>query len=137
MSSVTQSVPGWQEQVAYWISSRFGTEALLDPRERIARAIEEACELAQAAGMGRGELEEIAEYVYRQPPGVVRQEAGGLVVALLAFACAHQFDLLAEAEREIDRVLHVPADVSRQRQAVKAAAGIARRPAPFPNTPID
>lgn len=118
----------WQQEVAEWILSRFGAASLADPRERIRRVVEEACELGQAAKLPKKQIAPIARYVYAHPVGSLQQEAAGLVVALFALAHAHGFDLLHETRKEIDRILSVPIEVSRQRQALKAQAGIARMP---------
>lgn len=127
MPNSFECAPGdWQQEVADWILSRFGAASLADPTERIRRVIEEACELGQAAKLPKKQIAPIARYVYARPVGSLKQEAAGLVVTLLALAHAHGFDLLRETRKEIDRILSVPIEVSRQRQALKAQAGIAR-----------
>ena len=120
----------YQKAVREWISTRFGRMALEDPQERIARVVEEACELSQASGMEIADLEAIAGYVYARPPGEVKQEAAGVAVTLFALAEAHRFDLLLETQKEIERITHLPATISRQKQAAKAAAGIGGFPEP-------
>jgi hypothetical protein len=87
--------------------------------------IEESFEPAQVEGVSRVGIDPIADHVYGQEPGEVRQEAGGLVVTLFAFAVAHDFDLLVVTDREIARILQVPAEVSPLKQRKKAKAGIA------------
>lgn len=120
----------YQKVVREWISTRFGRTALQDPQERIARVMEETCELFQASGMEIADLEAIAAYVYARPPGEVKQEAAGVAVTLFALAEAHRFDLLLETEKEIERITHLPATISQQKQAAKAAAGVGRFPEP-------
>ena len=91
----------YQKAVREWISTRFGRTTLQDPQERIARVVEEACELAQASGMEIADLKAIAAYVYARPPGEVKQEAAGVAVTLFALAEAHRFDLFArDGERD-------------------------------------
>jgi hypothetical protein len=119
---------GRQQQVGGWIRTRFGAMSLFDAEERIERVIEENFELTQAAGVSRARIDAIADHVYKQEPGELRQEAAGLVVTLLGLAVAHGFDLLEETDREIMRILHVPAEVSRLKQRKKAEAGIALIP---------
>lgn len=120
----------YQKAVREWISTRFGQTALQDPQERIARVVEEACELSQASGMEIADLEAIAAYVYARPPGEVKQEAAGVAVTLFALAEGYRFDLLLETEKEIERITHLPATISQQKQAAKAAAGVGRFPEP-------
>ena len=120
----------YQKTVWEWITTRFGRTALEDAQERIARVVEEACELSQASGMEIADLEAIAAYVYARPPGEVKQEAAGVAVTLFALAEAHRFDLLLETEKEIERITHLPATISRQKQAAKATAGVGRFPDP-------
>ena len=84
-----------------------------------------------ASDMEIADLEAIAAYVYARPPGEVKQEAAGVAVTLFALAEAHGFDLLLETEKEIERITHLPATISQQKQATKAAAGIGRFPEPL------
>ena len=120
----------YQKAVREWISTRFGRTTLEDAQEPIARVVEEACELAQASDMKIADLEAIAAYVYARPPGEVKQEAAGVAVTLFALAEAHRFDLLLETEKEIERITHLPATISRLKQAAKVAAGVGRFPEP-------
>ena len=120
----------YQKTVWEWITTRFGRTALEDAQERIARVVEEACELAQASGMEIADLEAIAAYVYARPPGEVKQEAAGVTVTLFALAEAHRFDLLLETEKEIERITHLSATISQRKQAAKAAVGVGRFPEP-------
>jgi hypothetical protein len=50
-----------------------------------------------------------------------------LVVTLFGLAVAHDFDLLLATDREIARILQVPAETS-HKQRMKAKAGIALMP---------
>ncbi len=130
MEKKTANGANFQKTVRKWISTRFGRTALEDPQERIARVVEETCELSQASGMKMADLEAIAAYVYARSPGEVKQEAAGVAVTLFALAEAHRFDLLLETEKEIERITHLPATISQQKQAAKAAAGVGRFPDP-------
>jgi hypothetical protein len=129
MPTIPQYSPeDWQEEVGDLVRNHFGEASLFDCGERIARVIEESFELGQAVEMPKAPIEPIAAHVYRRPAGSLKQEAAGLVVTLFAFAYAHGFDLLTETRKEIDRILSVPVEVSRQKQTLKAQAGIARMP---------
>jgi hypothetical protein len=66
-------------------------------------------------------------YISKSPASFDRKPPAW-VVTLLALAVAHGFDLLEETDREIMRILHVPAEVSRLKQRKKAEAGIALMP---------
>ena len=76
------------------------------------------------------DLKAIAAYVYARPPGEVKQEAADVAVALFALAEADRFDLLIETEKEIERITHLPATISQQKQAAKAVARVGRFPDP-------
>ncbi len=132
-SIVLDSVSDWQREVSEWVRGRFGSSSLFDLEERTKRVLEEAFELAQADEMGTVAAVMVMQHVYRRPRGDLKQEAAGLVLTLFALATAHGFDLLAETRKEIDRVLSVPIEVSRERQTFKAEAGIGRRPSPDPD----
>lgn len=102
-------------------------DATGDPIEARARFIEEAHELAQAAGASLAEVEWSARGVFAKPADPVALEVGQVVTALHRLAFAHGVNVAAEAER--DR-LHIEqnADAIRDRHARKARFDVGARP---------
>lgn len=116
-----------QKRVGKWVVSRFGMAAL-ERKERTMRVLEEAVELAQAEGLPIHEAVNMVRHVYKRPPGNRMQEAAGVGVTLLAWAAARDADLWGLIVKEIDRIHELPAEHFRQRQRIKAKAGLARSP---------
>ena len=83
----------YQERVDKWMLQVFGKEVLEDKKERSHRFAEEAMELLQATGYTREELQQMIDYVYNRPVGVVSQEVGGVVHCLSALCSADQLSL--------------------------------------------
>lgn len=116
-----------QEVVLRWVQRTFGAE-LLAPQERVARLLEEVVELAQAEDLPEERALALVRHVYSKPPGSPLQEVGGVGVTLLAY-CGSKGISADTAERmELDRVLSLPAEHFRRRQAAKANAGVAAEP---------
>jgi hypothetical protein len=113
-----------QALVAKWVEDTFGPTTIL---ERIDRLVEEVVELAQAEGTHHQTLHRIIKHVYKRPPGVPSQEVGGIGMCLLAYCATAGISADTCEQAELARVLGVSADVFRQRQNVKADAGIGLR----------
>lgn len=111
-----------------WGRRTFGEKTYNDMRERAARLLEEALELAQCLGVCEEQAEGLTRYVYGRPVGQLHQEIGGVAVTLAACAGVAGIDVdWAEAE-EIRRVLNVPVEKFRAKQAIKASAGVGNEP---------
>lgn len=93
----------YQFRVRDWVISCFGREVADDKRERAHRFLEEALELAQAAGVTDDEVCKLLNYVYARPVGDVSKEVGGVMNTLGALCGAYRSSLMGEAERELDR----------------------------------
>ncbi len=119
-------VAAYQKRIKDWVIRTFGEALFTDRRERAARVVEEAIELAQAEGLNLLEVDLISMRVYSRPAGEVSQEAAGLSVCLLAYADTAGMDLDAVTLTEIERIESVPVEKFRRKQAEKAAAGTAR-----------
>lgn len=65
-----------------WCRRCLGDEHALDPNVRGLRFLEEALELAQAAGVSQRQAQEVLAYVYGRPPGLLLREVGGTLVTL-------------------------------------------------------
>lgn len=115
----------YQERAGAWVNSTFGERSLKDRGERARRVLEEAVELAQAAGLGRGDAEAVLADVYARQPGDVGQEVGGLMNTLGALCAGLDVDLAAQTEAEMVRVER-PEIVGkcRRKNADKTARGV-------------
>jgi len=119
----TSTLPA-QKDVLEWIVASFGQHAH-NRDERAARLVEEAIEIAQAAGVPLAVLRRIADRVYARPAGELRQEIGGLGITILGLAANCGIDFAAETLREWQRVLSKPQDWWQYKHAEKVAAGTA------------
>lgn len=95
----------FQERVAAWVVDAFGRQVAFDPQERAMRLLEEALELAQAAGLRKLQALALVEYVYGRPLGLVAQEVGGVMVTLAALCSAFYLDLGRCASDELARAI--------------------------------
>jgi hypothetical protein len=93
----------FQQRVAAWLTECFGVEAASDRAERAHRFLEEALELAQAAGCSRDEAIALVEYVFSRPPGGFESEVGGTLVTLSGLCTAHAVSLTGCGETELQR----------------------------------
>jgi len=117
-----------QADVIAWVRRCFGDACAEDGQERGARVLEEAIELAQAAGLPKDKALHLVEHVYSKPVGAINQEIGGVSVTLLSFAAYAGLSAEAEEIREVERVLSLPVDHFKRRHIEKAAAGITKSP---------
>ena len=108
-----------------WVREALGTNILMDKKERALRMLEEATELAQAAGISPVQAAAVAQRVYSRPAGNVQQESAGLLFTLLVLAWVNGIDLEEELESELSRV-EDPALIAhiREKHLTKVAAGI-------------
>lgn len=113
-----------QIRITNWVIEAFG-ERCMAPKERAARLLEEAVELAQSEGLTIPEVRALIEHIYSKPCGTASQEVGNIAVTLLAYCGATGFSADEEEEREVLRVLGEPLDYFRLRHQRKARAGIA------------
>lgn len=113
-----------QRLVRDWVARCFGPKVAASLVERAARLFEEGTELAQACGLTREKAMLILDRVYAKPPGVIAQEIGGVSTTLLVLA-EHQ-GLSADAceAAELNRILDLPPEHFRARQAAKAREGM-------------
>lgn len=107
-----------------WAKETFG-EIAVDRRERARRFLEEAIELAGAAGISPEDALRILERCYERPQGFMPVEAGQAQVTLELFAKSQLIDLEVEADREFFRVQKIPKEEWLRRHAAKVALGIA------------
>ncbi|SFZ81799.1 hypothetical protein SAMN02983003_0698 [Devosia enhydra] len=93
----------FQDRVKDWMVACFDTGATFDVQERLHRFLEEALELAQAAGGSRDEAIALVEYVFSRPAGEPRLEAGGVILTLAGLCSASGFDMIEAGEAELAR----------------------------------
>lgn len=94
----------FQERAYGWMVECFGDPAQLEPNERTHRFIEEAVELAQAAGCSAAEVRDVVDYVFSRPAGDVRLEAGGAITTLAMLCATRGVDMLQAGETELARI---------------------------------
>ena len=121
---IRQAIVDLRCRVGGWVVSTFSEAALADRKERAARMVEEAIELAQAEGLWLDETSTIMTRVYSRPTGETKQELGGLMVTTLALCAGLKIDLIAVTIDEIERI-EKPEVIAkiRAKQAEKALAG--------------
>lgn len=112
-----------QLAVLNWICNVFG-EVTTNRRERVSRVLEEAIELAQAEDLPIERARAMVEYVYSKPPGIAHQEAAGVGVTLLAYCGSVGISADKTEEQEVQRITSLPAKHFRERQQIKADAGL-------------
>jgi NTP pyrophosphatase (non-canonical NTP hydrolase) len=112
-----------QGQVAEWCSAAFGSEHASSIPQRAVRLLEEAIELAQAAGVPRPMAENLLGFIYCKPAGELHQEIGGVSLCILALATAAGLSAEAEEVREIERVMSKPLEWFAARNKAKNLAG--------------
>jgi hypothetical protein len=113
-----------QDRVEKWVTTCFGEDILLDKKERVRRFIEEAFELAQAAGLTIDEVGNIGYYVYAREVGKIPQEIGGCGVTFLGIGRAFEIDVIAETEKEILRIESIDPQHFRNKHKAKHEAGV-------------
>lgn len=92
----------FQNRAAAWLDECFGPEWEQDRSERLHRFVEEAIELAQAAGSSREEIHQLIDYVFQRPSGDLEKEVGGVLVTLAGFSRAYSIDLQRAGDEELD-----------------------------------
>lgn len=112
------------QDVLAWALDIFGPVAGTQ-MERTARFVEEAVELAHAAGLGADVVARIVERVYSRPAGSIPKEVGQAGLTLEAFAANVGVSLEAETAREWDRIRTIPQAEWARRHSAKQALGIA------------
>jgi hypothetical protein len=112
-----------QRSVHEWCIAAFGDGHARSVEQRALRHVEEAIECAQAAGCEPEILHRLVDHIYAKPVGELWQEIGGSGVTLLALAAAAHTDADTCEVAEVARILSLPLEHFRARDAAKAAAG--------------
>jgi len=126
MTETTVNVAAMQRRVEAWVRTRFGA-ANMDRRERAARLLEEAIELAQAEGMDEPEVQRLTGFVYAKPRGEPAQEAAGVGVGLLGWAAAADENAWCLILHEVARIESKPIAHFAARHKIKSDAGVAMK----------
>lgn len=114
-----------QWTVGDWVARCFTDKTLKNTHERTQRLVEEVIELAQAENVPISDVYRLVDYVYGRPKGDPAQEVGGISITLLAYCASKGFSADELEEKELTRILALPAEHFMQRQKAKAEAGIA------------
>lgn len=115
-----------QQELADLVERIWGRANLANVRERVARLVEEAAELAQAEDIPLEFVLRIVRHVYSKAPGDPKQELGGLGVTLLAYAASKEISADACEALEVERIKGLSVEHLRARHQAKAEAGIAQ-----------
>lgn len=102
--SASGEFPVYQERVDEWLRECFGDEVPYDKTQRNHRFLEEALELVQACNCSRQEAHKLVDYVFGRPRGEVRQEVGGVMLALSGLCTAQDVNMDACAESGLEEV---------------------------------
>lgn len=118
-----------QIKAVAWCKDMFGDQVTYNTRERALRFLEEAIELAQAAGLDQADVQGLADYVMSRPKGEPAQEVGGVMLTLYTLCAALDVDADQAFTCEMNRVW-APGFKAKllKRQAEKLAAGVATCP---------
>jgi len=112
-----------QAVVKAWIFRVFGGRTF-SLRFRAERVLEEALELAQAAGYPQEKVAALTAKVYANPPGRIGQEVGGISISVLGFCEAAGISADECEEAELHRVLSKSPAHFEERLARKFASGV-------------
>lgn len=110
--------PSFQESVAPWMNTTFGSEISNNIIERNHRFLEESLELVQSKGCTQFEAHQLVDYVYGRPIGDPEQEVGGVMVTLAALCLSAKIDMHECGETELSRVWTMVEKI-RMKQAAK------------------
>lgn len=92
-----------QKRLHAWCVHAFSARVVNDLQDRAWRVLEEAAELAQAAGIPVDKAVEQVRHKYKGAPGEVRQEIAGVLNSVLIFAETYGVDALEAGEDELQR----------------------------------
>ena len=90
-----------QQDVEDWSNACFGPERLDDQHLTAVRFVEEALELAQAAGVTQREVTQVSQYVFNRPVGEMRNEVGGTYITLANLCNSFVIDMEAAARETL------------------------------------
>jgi NTP pyrophosphatase (non-canonical NTP hydrolase) len=93
----------FQRRVAEWLAACFPSSACADRTERMHRFLEEALELAQAAGCTGEDAQRLVDYVFSRDVGRLEHEVGGVMVTLAGLCAAAGINMNEAADRELER----------------------------------
>lgn len=115
-------------RVVDWETRVLGKTASEDRWERSMRLLEEALELAQVEKVSVAEVEFLVKRIYSRPVGELSNEAGGVMVCMVALAHAAHFNLMDVLSKEVDRIENLDPEAVRQKQRQKWDAGVGINP---------
>lgn len=92
-----------QYKLRTWLVACLGEAALMSPEDRALRVLEEAVELAQAAGIDHAKAIEQVHHTYARPIGKLNQEVAGTLNTVLLMAECLGEDAIHLGETELRR----------------------------------
>ncbi len=113
-----------QSVVLNWAKRVLGDEAA-SVKERALRILEEAIEVAQAAGVGEDTTNRMVARVFYRQTGNLQAEVGGLLVTALAMCEAIGVDGDELERDEMERILSLSEDFVREKHQAKVRQGLA------------
>lgn len=113
-----------QRLVLEWAVDSFG-ECAARPKERAARLVEEAVEVAQALGLEDHVILRLVLRVYGRPPGELAQEIGGVGITLEALAENAGLNAEKCTQQEWERVMSKSKSWWQKKHAAKVKDGTA------------
>lgn len=102
--TLTKAAHQFQSRVGAWVQACFGNAVAYDIQERGDRLLEETLELLQANGYDQARVQALTTYVFNRPAGEPRQEMGGVMVTLAAYANAAEINMFDAGVEELTRV---------------------------------
>lgn len=96
-------ISAFQQAVGAWMKGTFTRAITLDRTERADRFLEESLELLQANNYSKERALALVDYVYSRPVGEARQELGGVMVTVAAYANALHIPMEIAALDELTR----------------------------------
>ena len=111
-----------QRLIFHWAQNTFGKVAA-NPVERAIRLVEESIECAQATDASADVLHKIIDRVYSRPVGKIGQEIGGTALCLMSLAESLGYDVEAEIDREVTRIVSISIEELRKKHQDKVAVG--------------
>lgn len=110
-----------QTALTRWLIEALGMETLMDRKARAMRVLEEAVELAQAAGITVEKVQEQVSWTFGRPAGEYDQEIAGVINSALLAAEGYGQDGLWLGAKELRRAWR-NIDIIRHKNLTKVQA---------------
>lgn len=115
-------------RICAWVINVMGMSLLDSKWERAMRVVEEVIELGQSCGLRESDISKLVQRVYSRSIGDPKQEAGGVMVTLIALASTCNINLISELKREVERIEKIDPEIVRKKQYEKYDANVGMKP---------